>query len=235
MSNGVMSVGCIRPELPHRTERREAVWAAGGKCCERSCHAGWRRVVCIINDADPRHHADRGASRWELHGGEASCCITRRNAATIGDSDGECRRLREVQPEERQIDAYRFGADLQRDEGVARRFIEHCVHDTNVGGGGMACRSASRRCSRGETSDTQIVGGEECPAIRREGLNELALAALDGIEVPRPLGVYGINGGHYADAGACQGAERPNIPLDVHPHFGDVAHGSVGKIQQGHR
>ena len=117
---------------------------------------------------------------------------------------------------------------------MARRFIEYCINDANIGGRGVAGRNATRRCSRGETSDTEVVGGEYSPALRWERLNELTLAALNGIKVPCPLGVHGINGGHHTDAGACQGAERPNITLDVHPHLSDVAHGSVREIEQRH-
>ena len=94
---------------------------------------------------------------------------------------------------------------------------------------------AARRCSRGETGDAEVVGGEDGPALGWERRNELTLAALNCIKVPCPLGVYGINGGDHPDAGAGQGAERPNITLDIHPHLGDVAGCAVGEIQQGHR
>ena len=99
----------------------------------------------------------------------------------------------------------------------------------------MTGRYDARRRSGSKASNPKIIGGEECPAVSGKCLNELALAALNGINVPCPLGVHGINGGNHTDPWSRQGTERPDVALHIHAHFSDVSHGPIGEIQERHR
>ena len=83
-----------------------------------------------------------------------------------------------------------------------------------------------------ESHHTGIIGGEDRPAIRRQGGDELPLCQFNRIKSPSPFGVYGINRRNHADAWARHRTEGADLASNVHPHLRHKALRVVWEIQE---
>ena len=219
-----MRLRAVVPELEHLAEDGDPAPGKRREEVERGDDRIRGGVVGIIEDRHLAADDERGSMRRPGRSGQTGRDLVEREAGRDPDRGGGQRVVHAMPAERRGRDRPPLASDAQVEGHPVDAERAHVI-GTDVGGRSEAIREDARPRVRAHPTDALVVGVQDGPAIRREGLDELALAGFDRVEGPGSRQVHATHGGDDPDRGLREPGQQRDLTGDVEAHLED--HGLV--------